>query len=222
MLTYPCRAEKELWFDFGPARAGAITQAEFRKHFGHLQFDRVLQYVAFPRVQLKQQGDAPVVDERCQGRQDMAFFFDWLWGKGVRRIIKVIVDDLGHPPHSDEAIEKALKPFDVEILDWRRLDLDPVTLETIGKGLREVHLQWSGRNTVLRSWSEPGGLANTPTLEMIRIVQTEVLPCPRCLSVLKRVFRLMLTVMTETGPKLTRADSQKSCRLSRPTIQIMA
>jgi hypothetical protein len=149
----------------------------------------------------------------------MAFFFDWLWGKSVRRIIKVIVDDLGHPPHSDEAIEKALKPFEVEILDWRRLDLDPVTLEMIGKGLREVHLHWSGRNTVLRSWSEPEGLAKTPTLEVIRIVQAKVPPCPpRCLSVLKRIFQLTLTVMTETGPKLTGADSQKPCRLQSPTI----
>jgi hypothetical protein len=143
----------------------------------------------------------------------MVFFFDWLWGKGVRRIIKVIVDDLGHPPHSDEAIEKALKPFDIEILDWRRLDLDSVTLETIGKSLREVHLQWSGRNTVLRSWSEVEGLAKTPTLEMIRIVQTEVCPCPQCLAVLQPVSRLLLTVMAETGPKLTREDSQKPSRL---------
>lgn len=177
-----CKTEMELWFDFGPPRTGSITQAEFRKHFGHLQFDRILQYVAFPRVELNRQGDASTLSERCQGRQDMEFFFDWLWGKGVRRIIKVIVDDLGHPPHSDEAIEKALQPFGVEILDWRRLDLDPTTLEAIGKNLREVHLQWSGRNTVLRAWSEPEGLAKTPTLETIRIIQAKVglfLPCRR-------------------------------------------
>lgn len=63
----------------------------------------------------------------------MTFFFDWLGEtKGVKRIIKVshaslrplhcrdrklegclqvIVDDLQSPSHSDEAIEKSLKPF---------------------------------------------------------------------------------------------------------------
>jgi hypothetical protein len=62
---------------------------------------------------------------------------------------------------------------DVEILDWRRLDLDPVSLARIGGCLREVHLQWSGRNTVLRAWSEKEGLAMIPTLEVIHLTQVE-------------------------------------------------
>lgn len=60
----------------------------------------------------------------------MVFFFEWLAQKGVERIIKVlsalppqhnmcsilngrqvIVEDLKAPSHSDQAIEKSLKPF---------------------------------------------------------------------------------------------------------------
>lgn len=60
------------------------------------------------------------------------------------------------------------------MLDWRRADLDPVSLASIGQCLREVHLYWSGRNTVLRAWSEKEGLALIKTLETIYIVQVEV------------------------------------------------
>lgn len=62
----------------------------------------------------------------------------------------------------------------VEILDWRRLDLDPVSLTRVGKCLRELHLQWSGKNTTLRAWSEKEGLAMIPTLETISVTQVEV------------------------------------------------
>lgn len=43
----------------------------------------------------------------------MVVFFDWLRKeeRGVKRIIKVIVDDLNQPSHTDEAIEKALTGF---------------------------------------------------------------------------------------------------------------
>lgn len=104
----------------------------------------------------------------------MVFFFDWLRKRGVKRIIKVEVDDMEMPCHSDEAIEIALKSFQVEILDWRRQDMCPLTISRIGGNLREINLLWSGRNTTLRSWSEREGLALTPTLESITLKQIEV------------------------------------------------
>ncbi|KAK8925053.1 Major intracellular serine protease [Metarhizium anisopliae] len=172
--------DKELWFDFGPSKK--LTKTGFKKHFGHLQFDSALQYVAFPQNTLDKGEDSRHVLR--QGRTDMVFFFEWLKQKGVERIIKhnmcrilsgrqVIVEDLKAPSHSDQAIEKSLEPFDVEVLDWRRADLDPVSLASIGQCLREVHLYWSGRNTVLRAWSEKEGLALIKTLETIYIVQVE-------------------------------------------------
>ncbi|KAK2012402.1 subtilisin-like protein [Colletotrichum eremochloae] len=164
------RVRKEMWFDFGPPRT--FTRGNFRRHFAHLHFDSVLQYVAFPRVQLETKKDE-ISDTRQKSRADMTFFFNWLKEKGVKRILTVIVDDLEPPFHSDEAIEEALESFDVEILDWRRPDLDPVTLDRVGKCLRKVYLQWSGRNTVLRAWSESDGLARIRTLESIHINQLE-------------------------------------------------
>ncbi|KAF5673912.1 intracellular serine [Fusarium heterosporum] len=163
------KSTKELWFDFGPPKR--LTRTDFRKHFKHLRFDTVLQYVAFPNIELNEH--KTTADPRFAGREDIVFFFEWLKQRGVTNIIKVIVDDLKSPSHSDEAIEKSLKPFKVEILDWRRLDLDPTSLSEIGGCLREVNLHWSGSNAVLRAWSEKDGLARIPTLEVINLFQTQ-------------------------------------------------
>ncbi|KAJ4244398.1 hypothetical protein NW762_014526 [Fusarium torreyae] len=163
------KSSKELWFDFGPPKR--LTRADFRNHFKHLRFDTVLQYVAFPQIELDDHKRLP--DPRFAGREDILFFFDWLKNRGVNKIIKVIVEDLKSPSHSDEVIEKSLKPFKVEILDWRRLDLDPVSLSEIGECLREVNLHWSGSNSVLRAWSAKDGLAQTPTIEVINLFQRD-------------------------------------------------
>ncbi|WDK15202.1 hypothetical protein CGRA01v4_06483 [Colletotrichum graminicola] len=166
------RERKEMWFDFGPPRT--FTRSNFRRHFDHLQFESALQYVAFPRIHLENKKD-DISNTRQKSRTDMTFFFNWLKEKGVKRILKVIVDDLEPPHHSDESIEKALESIDVDVLDWRRPDLDPVTLARVGKCLREVYLQWSGRNTVLRAWSEPDGFAKIPTLKSTHLNQVEEL-----------------------------------------------
>jgi hypothetical protein len=62
----------------------------------------------------------------------------------------------------------------VEVLDWKRLDLDSVTLREIGANLREVYLQWSGSNNTLRAWSEQDALPSLPSLEVIHLIQKQV------------------------------------------------
>lgn len=160
-----------MWFDLGPEPESKYTVSEFRKQFSHLKFDTVLHYVAFPQMEFIQDESHQL---RQQGRKDVLILFQWLRDQGVKRIIKVIVDDLRKPCHSDEDIEKALDGFEVEILDWRRLDLCPVTLFKVSKSLREIHLQWSGRNSVLRGWGEREGLAKIPALKAIHLTQVEV------------------------------------------------
>lgn len=111
----------------------------------------------------------------------MIFFFDWLREKGVKRILKVIVDDLEGPAHSDEAIEKVLHGFDVEILDWRKVDLCPELICKASRKMKEVYLRWSGNNAVLRAWSEPDGLKKLEDLTKIHLyikqVSSTISPC---------------------------------------------
>lgn len=164
--------DKELWFDLGHERMAKITLKELERRFDHLDFDEALHYVAIPQLEPNTASDS--VDERYQGREDIVLIFKWLEKKGVKRIVRVEIDDMAAPGHSDEAIEKALGQFQVEVLDWRRRDLCPFMIYRIGGNLREIYLQWSGRNTVLRSWSDREGLALTPSLEKIVINQAEV------------------------------------------------
>lgn len=98
------------------------------------------------------------------GRSDMVFLFDFLRSKGVKRVIRVIVDDTLAPAHSDEAIEKALGGLKIEIWDWRRFDLSTDTIFTAAPDAREVSLYWSGNNAVLRGWTEEGGLSSLTKL----------------------------------------------------------
>jgi len=103
--------------------------------------------------------------------------FKWLREQKVTNIVKVIVDDLegpDTPPHSDDAIENALIGINVEILDWRKVDLCPQTICTACPSLREVHLWWSGTNGMLRAWSEPEGLPLLENLTTVHLHQIQV------------------------------------------------
>ncbi|TGO27280.1 hypothetical protein BPAE_0044g00130 [Botrytis paeoniae] len=68
-----------------------------------------------------------------------------------------------------EAIEKALERFDVEILDWYKVDLCPEAMWMSSRKLKEVYLRWSGNNAVLRGWSEPEGLRRLENLKKIHL-----------------------------------------------------
>ena len=103
--------------------------------------------------------------------------FEWLHKDHhppVEKIIRVVADDLGNEPHSDESIEEVLAPFQVEELDWRKMDICPMTLRRIGDQLRVLYLYWGGNNAVLRSWSEPDGLPRLKKLQQIHVSVSKV------------------------------------------------
>lgn len=62
----PLRAsvDKELWFDFGPPKK--LRKDEFQKQFGHLKLDSVLQYVAFPQIELIEDDDGPTTRRKTR------------------------------------------------------------------------------------------------------------------------------------------------------------
>ncbi|KZL84161.1 intracellular serine protease [Colletotrichum incanum] len=185
------RDDVQICFDY-EGLPSEIQDHVFIERFGKdqnsgIRFDEVLMYVRFPIVAVKRTGRrAP--KPRALGRQDMEFFFDWLYNKGVRRILKVEVDDSGKIPHSDEAIQISLEKIVVEHLDWQKTDLDPRVICQISSkaearsfdpydknltgtnnDLREVTLKWSGNNAVLQAWSELEGLPQLPKLEAVHL-----------------------------------------------------
>ncbi|KAF9883913.1 hypothetical protein FE257_002656 [Aspergillus nanangensis] len=155
----------QLYFDYN----GLPEEADpgiFYNNFQMTQFDEVLQYVEFPTVRLREGKVArgeylrehrELFHTKGIGRKDLLFFFGWLKDKGVKHIIKVIVQD-STDPHDDEVIRRCLSPFRIDVLDWSKPDLDPEMLCAAVPNVQELHLRWNGNNAVLRSWGEAEGL----------------------------------------------------------------
>lgn len=109
------------------------------------------------------------------GRTDVQTVFELLREKGVKTILEVTVDDLEHPAHSDLAIEQALcwgnssQTMNVEIWNWKKVDVSPDLIYKVASDVTSVQLYWSGRNAVLRAWSEEEGLPKLTKLRHITL-----------------------------------------------------
>ncbi|KAF5129904.1 hypothetical protein E5D57_006237 [Metarhizium anisopliae] len=69
-------------------------------------------------------------------RSEVEEILDWLRNKnGVTGIHELRVSDSLYIPHSEEVIEKCLTGFDIEVLDWKRVDL---SIEPLFSGSRLV------------------------------------------------------------------------------------
>ncbi|ROV88757.1 hypothetical protein VMCG_10053 [Cytospora schulzeri] len=111
-------------------------------------------------------------DEKPKGRDSAVICFDELARAGVRNILHLVVEDMKSPPHTDAAIERAIRGedsrvpknrrredgFEVEIWDWRKFDLDTDVIRFSAAKLTQVHLYWSGNQTVLKAWACNEGL----------------------------------------------------------------
>ncbi|KAL7824067.1 hypothetical protein V8C26DRAFT_384764 [Trichoderma gracile] len=170
-------SDYELYFDL--SGHGNITQTGLENLLSKLRFEDILQYVAIPRLNVevnmntanskRSRGSGRSQKQDGEGRRDLCYIFDRLRKKGVKIILKVIIDDSMTPAHSDEAIEDALKFMDVEIWDWKRTDLCSEVICRVAAKAREVNLYWSGNNAVLRGWSEEGGLKKLGELRTVHL-----------------------------------------------------
>jgi len=173
-------SDLELYLDLGGR--SSMTQHGFRSLAKQLRFEDALQYVAIPKLRIEAPGSTdtvagtnsrrPARDQSYKegtGRRDLVQVFSTLRQSGVRTILKVVVDDSLAPPHTDEAIEEALKGMDVEVWDWKKTDLSTEVIYVASPRVREVHLYWSGNNAVLRGWSEEGGLKRLSELTIVHL-----------------------------------------------------
>lgn len=160
-----------------------MTQRRLKKWLSVLEFEEILQYVAIPIFSLEGRSNAAntkkvrggVSKPDGDGRTDLVDVFQLLRDRGVNTILRVIVDD-SVKPHSDQAIEDALRldQMGVEIWDWKKADLCPQVIQRVAPNAREVHLYWSGNNTVLRGWSEEGGLKQLKELKKVYLHAQQV------------------------------------------------
>ena len=181
------RLGKEICFDLCDQLSLEITEEQIDKGYAPLEFESVLQYVAFPNLRIKKtpprsrQGKRAIPDGK--GRDDMTVLFQFLRRKKVERIVRVIVADKDENAHSDEAVEIALGGLKVEIWDWQKFNISTETIATAAPDVEEVHLYWSGNSAVLWGWSEEEVLKRMKKLKKIHVHTTQV-----CTSTLKSGF----------------------------------
>ncbi|TEY44988.1 hypothetical protein BOTCAL_0338g00050 [Botryotinia calthae] len=98
------------------------------------------------------------IQPRTRGLSDLTVIFDWLRRNHVQKIMKVMVIDDGQMSHTDATIEDALSGFEVEVWEWKKLDLCSEGICNSSKVIREICLYSSGNSAVLMSWSSTEGL----------------------------------------------------------------
>ncbi|KAK4194262.1 putative intracellular serine protease [Triangularia verruculosa] len=170
----------ELAFDLSGYDDLSFSDKQFNTFLDKFEFSDVLQYVSIPRIPvITPKNRANDLSSSIVGRKDLIFAFDSLRRKGVKTIITVMVgdtptradrmEDLNIKPHTDEAIEAALKNFGLEVWDLKKPDICSEVILQVAPDVREVHLYWHGNNAVLRGWAEPGGLKKLTKLEQVFI-----------------------------------------------------
>ncbi|KAF2269528.1 hypothetical protein CC78DRAFT_282028 [Lojkania enalia] len=163
---------RQLDFDLVPLRKHTISADVLERYAGHLYFEPVLQYVAIPKLEVE---NFPVSKWKhepfwdSKGRKDYVAIFDWLYEKGVRHIVRVLVVDHDERPHSDAVIIRSLQKFGVESLDWKRFDLCSHCIFNAVGGVRHLKLYCNGNDAILRSWSSPSGLVNLKQLQKLEV-----------------------------------------------------
>ncbi|GAP88740.1 putative peptidase S8 subtilisin kexin [Rosellinia necatrix] len=168
---YGSSQERQIEFDLSGLPTKSISEDYLDRLSKHLQFERVLKYVVLPRLTVEASAKFPVSRERARngGGGNLVPVFNWLRLNGVEKILKVTVVDDKEPAHTDSNIEEALHHFDIEIWDWRRLDVSSEVIYTVAPRAKEIHLYSSGNNAVLMGWASPEGLPKFAELKIVNI-----------------------------------------------------
>ncbi len=95
--------------------------------------------------------------------------FQWLRENNVKRILKIIVIDYEDPCHSDSVIEEALAGFQVEIWDWKRVDICTDVIANSSPAVRQVSLYSSCKKAVLMGWAGSDGLGDRRKFPMVSL-----------------------------------------------------
>ncbi|KAK4450515.1 hypothetical protein QBC34DRAFT_493784 [Podospora aff. communis PSN243] len=172
--------ERHIEFDLGGLPHSNISMDYLERLSKHLRFERILKYVALPKLTMdpettvrrksRFQQEKKVVHRR--GLSDLVEVFKWLRRHNVEQIVKVMVIDDGDPSHAEAAIEEALRDFKVEVWDWKKLDLCSDVIAESSKCVKEVSLYSSGSKAVLMGWASEEGLRNKakfPELEQVNL-----------------------------------------------------
>lgn len=142
------------------------TEAE-RKVF-NVQYESTLVYVCSPdleRINGESSDRAAFENQFLDSpadsveQVDFSMVLNWLRDVcRVKNIIELHVRDSLLFPHSEERIEKVVGLFNVEKLNWKRVDLSIDSVKQAAPAIRELTLYSSGNKAAFYHWFSPRGL----------------------------------------------------------------
>ncbi|KAI0466816.1 peptidase S8/S53 domain-containing protein [Xylaria cf. heliscus] len=187
---YQLGDERHIDFNLAELTGDSISRDYLDNLAGHIHFETILRYVALPNLVVRpskratstirmrpgfraaSEHSSPNIDNSEDEPTDLRAIFSWLRENGVREIVRVTVIDYGDTIHSDSAIKVALKNFEVEFWNWKKVDLCSQVIEECSHIVKEVSLYWSGNYAVMMGWASSEGFINKdkfPELETIRL-----------------------------------------------------
>lgn len=131
--------------------ANGKTQEPLQEPTLSVNFESTLSFVDIPVPNLPQ---AKVTENiGTPIRDEVKRILDWLRGeKEVTGIYELRVRDSLFIPHCEEIIKNCLDKFDIEVLDWERVDLSLEPLKDTCKNLKQLTLYGSSW-TSLQYWT---------------------------------------------------------------------
>ncbi|KAK1750547.1 subtilisin-like protein [Echria macrotheca] len=189
----------DLCFDISRFNSGSYRISKFvdslTSHSGNqrlLSYEQTLRYVEFPSL------DAMVSDRETykenshleSSHEEVFKILDWLYDKGVRKILKLKVPDRLVNPHDDRTMAEQMDRFQIERLDWKVTDLSVSIFSDKTKArIKELHLYSSGKRAVISHWlsdDKNEGVRSLTKLELleIKVIQETTTPkhCNRLIA----------------------------------------
>lgn len=135
-----------------------------KENEGLLTYEPTIKYVRFPALDVHRDYKETIGD--ISGHEHREVFDTLHWLKTVKDVTSVIelkVPDRLLNPHNEREIAKTVGDFNVEVLDWRFLDMGlSIFQKTARKNLRGLHLYASGKRAVISHWFSKEGLESFP------------------------------------------------------------
>jgi hypothetical protein len=123
----------------------------------NIAFESTLKYVYIPIPDSN--GDLQNLPKMQAPHDEVNRILQWLTlEKGVRKIIELRVVDSSHRPHREDQIVDAIRKFDVEIFDWRVVDLSIDCVLDAAPNVEELHLYSCTWNSLCQWTSKEGAI----------------------------------------------------------------
>jgi len=128
-------------------------------------FHETLVRVALPNLSCTGKQSCDATTHGLRENPEANLIFKHLADCKVKHILKVVVPDCTIHSHSNRDIIDALKPFAIENLDWRKVDLGVTTIRMAAPEIETLKLYSSGNRDVLSNWIDTNGLAQFPKVD---------------------------------------------------------